>query len=61
MTEANTLQKITLPIVSTRECRNAYLEYLGDEAKNNAQVYLDRNICAGGEDGIQNFESFKHF
>ena len=51
MNDADTLQKITVPIVSTNVCRNAYKEYMGEDASNNAQVHLDRNICAGGEEG----------
>ena len=45
------MQKITIPIKSTNVCRNAIKEYMGEEASNNAQVHLDRNICAGGDEG----------
>lgn len=48
--DADTLQKITIPIVSTNVCRNAYMEHMGEDASNHAQVHLDRNICAGGEE-----------
>ena len=51
MNDADTLQKITIPIESTNVCRNAYKEYLGEDASDHAQVHLDRNICAGGEEG----------
>ena len=45
------MQKITIPIVSTNVCRNAYMQHMGEDASNHAQVHLDRNICAGGEEG----------
>ena len=45
------MQKITIPIASTNVCKNAYKEYLGEDASNSAQVDLDRNICAGGDEG----------
>ena len=46
------MQKVTLPIVSTRECRDLYEEKMQvDNWEQKAQVYVDRNICAGGEEG----------
>ena len=55
------MQKVTLPIVSTRECRDLYDEKMQvDNWQKKAQVYLDRNICAGGEKGIHTFISIPY-
>ena len=50
--EADVLQKITMPIVPTSECRDAYEQKMESfKGSEKAKVYLDRNICAGGEEG----------
>ena len=51
--EANTLQKITVSVVPTEKCKDAYAEKMeGNTQKIN--IYLDKNICAGGQEGIKN-------
>ena len=48
-----------MPIVPTNECRDAYNQKMeAIKGSEKANVYLDRNICAGGEEGRYIFNIF---